>query len=103
MSEKKYPFIEDWLFVCEEIKRFQKSERKLYERAVDMAVIPNKLRKAKPEDIVEGNIIWYMTGDYGEPHWHVVENVLYPHDNWKAYEAEDGCRYGLDGAVVEIK
>lgn len=63
--------------------------------------IPTKLRPATPADIVEGAIIWHKNGDDGD-YWNVVEEVLRPDDPFKAYVADDGCRYGLDEAYVEV-
>jgi hypothetical protein len=56
------------------------------------------LRPATPEDIVLNNIIWVHDED--RIVWQVVEEVLNPKDNWKAYDF-DGCRYGLYDAFVE--
>lgn len=64
------------------------------------------LRVATPADIVVGALLWYEReedGDEGNPHyWCIVEDVLRPSDAWKAFTAHDGCRYGLDGAMVEV-
>lgn len=64
------------------------------------------LRVATPADIVVGALLWYEReedGDEGNPHyWCIVEDVLRPSDAWKAFTAHDGCRYGLDGAMIEI-
>ncbi len=59
------------------------------------------LRAAHASDIVEGEILWYYDGDDGE-FWQVVSEVHHPNDPYKAYTAEDGCRYGLDGAYIAI-
>ena len=72
------------------------------EAAKEGATLPEKLRQAVARDIVEGAIIWYPEGDDG-PFWVMVEEVMYPSDNWKAFVAEDGCRYGLHGAFVEVE
>lgn len=63
--------------------------------------IPANLRPATPSDIVEGAIIWHKNGDDGD-FWNIVEEVLRPDDPFKAYYSEDGCRYGLDEAYVEV-
>ena len=49
-------------------------------------------RKATPDDIVKGNIV-FVIGD--EMHRKTIEEVYRPDDDWKAFCAEDGCRYGL--------
>ncbi len=59
------------------------------------------LEPAGPTDIVEGKILYYPDED--EPFWKIVDEVLKPHSDWKAYCAQDGCRYGLDGAYVEVE
>jgi hypothetical protein len=58
-----------------------------------------KLRPAVPKDIKPGQIIWHG-GDNRDWYWNTVEEVLHPSDKFKAYVAEDGCRYGLDQAWV---
>ena len=73
---------------------------------------PKNLRPAKASDIVEGAIIWYpkwaeledFDDDMNEipvQCWKEVYEVKWPDDAFKAYTADDGCRYGLDGAYVE--
>lgn len=58
------------------------------------------VRPAVASDIVEGAVIWHKNGDDG-PFWNIVSEPLHYGDPFKAYEADDGCRYGLDGAYVE--
>ena len=62
-------------------------------------VSPENTKEATAEDIVIGKVIWYRDR-LGGGHWQVVEEVLKPNDLFKAYCAEDGCRYGLEGALV---
>lgn len=59
------------------------------------------LRQATAQDVIVGAIFWYLESDYGSPFWKRVEEVLSPYDQWKAFYAIDGCRYGLRGAFVE--
>jgi hypothetical protein len=61
--------------------------------------LPDNLRPANAKDIVVGNVIWYPRWDYHK--WVVIEEVLYPNDAFKAFIG-DGCRYGLDGAFVDL-
>lgn len=68
--------------------------------ALDTAEPVGKLRPATAADIRVGALIWYVDEE-GPRHWQIVGDVLYPSDPWKAYCALDGCRYGLDGAMVE--
>lgn len=72
---------------------------------VDMPPM-HRLRHAEPRDIVQGNILWYPEHrrdcDNAPGCWHYIEEVDYPNSAYKAYSAEDGCRYGLDGAYVEV-
>jgi hypothetical protein len=51
-------------------------------------------RRATPKDIFEGNVV-YLIGDGSNLHKQVIEEVMNPKDDFKAYVAEDGCRYGL--------
>ena len=69
--------------------------------AEEKAVMPKRIRPATAEDIVNGAIIWYPKDEDSDTHWKYVGLVMYPNDQWKAYCAHDGCRYGLDGAFVE--
>ena len=64
---------------------------------------PRNRRPATPRDIIIGSIIWHERDrDYGGDFWNIVEEVLRPGDAFKAYNADDGCRYGLDGAYIDI-
>lgn len=68
----------------------------------DKAKMPKNIRAATAKDMVEGNIIWHKREvKYGGPFWNIVDAVLSPNDLFKAYCADDGCRYGLDGAFVK--
>lgn len=51
-------------------------------------------RKATPDDIVEGNIA-FLIGDGNEMHRMTIDEVYRPDDDFKAFCADDGCRYGL--------
>ena len=57
-------------------------------------------RQAEPKDFILGAIV-YIEGDDGDLHKKRVEEVLYPNDRWKAFCADDGCRYGLDGCFIK--
>lgn len=74
--------------------------------ATEKAEPTGALRVAVPADIVVGALLWYEReedGDEGNPHyWCIVDEVLRPSEAWKAFTAHDGCRYGLDGAMVEL-
>ncbi len=68
---------------------------------------PEKTRPATRADIVVGAIVWYRSHvdadeEYPCAGWHEVCDVLFPDSDWKAYVAEDGCRYGLHDAEIEI-
>jgi hypothetical protein len=62
---------------------------------------PSNLRQATPEDVCVGNIFYYPKENIDDSFWQIIEEVRYPDDDFKAYLAEDGCRYGLNGAFVE--
>lgn len=72
-------------------------------KIADRAKPPPKsaLRKARADDIRYGLIIWHdRAAEHGGWFWHVVDEPLHYGDAFKAYTADDGCRYGLDGAWV---
>jgi hypothetical protein len=65
---------------------------------------PKNRRPAINNDIKEGAIIWHeREKQYGGDYWHIVDYRLHEGDPYKAYVADDGCRYGLAGAYVEIE
>lgn len=65
---------------------------------------PKKSRPAIASDIKEGAIIWHTREKkYGGDYWHIVSSPEHYGDAFKAYTADDGCRYGLDGAYVELR
>ena len=66
----------------------------------DKSPKPDNLRPATAEDIVIDAIIWFE--GYNGWMWRVVEGLGYHGDRFKAYDS-DGCRYGLDGAFMEVK
>lgn len=62
---------------------------------------PKNRRPAKASDIVEGAIIWHERAkEHGGDYWHIVAEPMHYGDAWKAYCADDGCRYGLNGSYV---
>lgn len=63
---------------------------------------PKNRRSAKASDIMEGVIIWHeREKQYGDDFWNIVAEPLHYGDPFKAYVADDGCRYGIEGAYVE--
>jgi hypothetical protein len=61
-----------------------------------------QIRLFKPAtelDIVVGNVV-YLIGDDDIMYRKVIEEVLNPSDLWKAFCADDGCRYGLQDLYV---
>lgn len=72
--------------------------------AADKAKPPKSdLRRAQANDLTQpGTVVWHDNGDEGW-FWNVVEEPLHYGDAFKAYCADDGCRYGLDGAWVYKK
>lgn len=93
--------IKAWLDAEERVKAATEEADRL--RNLARAIVPpprKKVREAVASDIREGAIIWYLDN---ESYWQMVFQVLHPSDPFKAYCAEDGCRYGLEGAYVEIE
>jgi hypothetical protein len=68
----------------------------------DKAKPPKKnLRKAHADDIKPGKIVWHDNGDEGW-FWNIVCEPCHYGDDFKAYVADDGSRYGLLGAWVTV-
>jgi hypothetical protein len=99
---------EEFIAFREEQEAVISAANKAIDRAYKKAArcrLPANLRPATAKDIRQGAVIWYprwATDPEGIAAWAIVDLVLYPSDDWKAYEY-DGCRYGLDGAFVEVK
>ena len=73
-------------------------------RKADRAKPPKSvLRPVVASDIHAGMIVWHeRPADHGGWYWHVVEEPMHYGDEFKAYCADDGCRYGLHGAWVYV-
>ena len=93
------------------LKRQFDASIQVYRDAIDAAYnmaqkqkIPDdeNLVHARSSHIVEGQILWYKDGDEGA-FWAMVIEVLAPADEDKAFISMDGCRYGVDGAFVDIR
>jgi len=97
---------QDYLRIkAEKESLIQNLERDIYRarEQADFCKMPEQKRSATARDIVKGAIIWYEREEqHGGDYWNIVEEVLHPGDAFKGYMADDGCRYGLDGAYVEI-
>ena len=95
--------IQQWLRATDRFKKAQKDMASSLRNA-ELQLIPpdDLLRPAEPADITIGQILWYKDGDDG-PFWTQIDSILWPESQFKAYEAHDGCRYGLDGAFIEIQ
>jgi hypothetical protein len=94
-----------------EWKREYKSAKKLLSQAAsDVGSLEEciddikygKLRTATCRDIVDGAMIIYPCDEYPEDtHVRIINEVLYPNDDFKAFVDHEGCRLGLAGAYVE--
>lgn len=93
--------IKAWMEKKEEAIVINRQAQMLFEEAQKQP-IPDNLRPATPEDITMGNILWYKDGDEGA-FWTFIVEVINPSRLFKAYTDYNGCRYGLDGAFVEVK
>lgn len=61
-----------------------------------------EVRKAEPEDIRIGALVWYRNEDRETGWaWFIVREVMNPRNEFKAYVCNEGCRRGLYGAFVE--
>jgi len=76
-------------------------DNKEYLNKAQSEPFPKKLRPATAKDIKKGKLIYYPEAEHCTPFWQIVDEVMRPSSDYKAYCAEDGCRYGLDGAFVE--
>ena len=73
-------------------------------KLADKCSPPKNRRPARASDIVQGAIIWHeREPKYGGDYWNIVDEPLHYGDAFKAYCADDGCRYGLQGAYVEVE
>jgi len=94
--------IQEWLRATDRFKKAQQDKISALLKAEQQQIPPdNLLRPAEPADITIGQIIWYKDGDNG-PFWTQVYEPFEYMNYFKAYEAHDGCSYGLDGAFIEI-
>ncbi len=93
---------EEWLVEYNKTVKRHKREMKSLESARRQICCPSRtfLRPAKASDIKVGRVIYYPDSD-DFMGWFVVTELLHYGDDWKAFEADDGCRYGLDGAFVK--
>jgi hypothetical protein len=91
---------ERWRDMRDEMLEAEAKMQGRLDKAYGKVVIPEMrmLRPATSADIVCGQVIYYP--ERANPYWQIVEDVLHPNDPFKAYVADDGCRYGLDGAFV---
>ena len=94
-------YIQKWIDAVSASEKAQEKEQDALDIANEKAVMPRRIRPATAEDIVNGAVIWYPKDEYTDTYWKYVGFVMCPNDQWKAYCAHDGCRYGLDGAFVE--
>jgi len=78
------------------------SEFDRIEKEIMRSPVPKQNRQATPRDIREGEFIWYPSHPRGRK-LQIVEEVIIPNSDYKAFTATDGCRYGLLGAVVEVE
>lgn len=98
--------IQNWIDAGNKVYKARQEEIKA-EKLAQTAPLPEAMRPAEPKDIVENAIIWYPEhreddDEYPCAGWHQVSEVHRPSDDFKAYTDHTGCRYGLEGAFVEI-
>lgn len=55
-------------------------------------------RKAEPEDIIEDAVVFIKVD--GIYYTKQIDDVINPRSPYKAFHANDGCRYGLDSLFV---
>jgi len=91
---------EHWTLLLKAIRQRHRDEEVGHDAIFETLEFPNieELQPAEASDIIEGAIIYYPNDD--PPFWQAVHKPTHHGDPFKAYEADDGCRYGLDGAYV---
>lgn len=83
-----------------EIERLESVLQEYWEQTLEYP-IPVNLRPMTPNDVAIGQVVWYPDSHDDESQaWEVVERVLRPDDDWKAFES-NGARHGLRDAFVE--
>ena len=87
--------------ILDAIDQLRAADVAMYESTLQ-SPLPANLRPATADDIHPDAIIWYKHGGENGYFWQIVDRPLHYGDAFKAYEAEDGCRYGLHDAWVEI-
>lgn len=73
---------------------------KVFSTVTDDPGKKNTYRQATERDIILDNTV-YIEGDDDKLHEMKIVKVLNPSDEWKAFYADDGCKYGLDGCFVK--
>ena len=97
MTPKEYLKIES-----EQTAIIEAAENVMYLARIEADKSPppkDELRRAVADDIRKGLIVWQDCGN-DEWVWHIVAELGYYGDDFKAYVADDGSRYGLNGAWV---
>lgn len=56
-------------------------------------------RPAEAKDIIQGNMV-FLVGDENILYKMFIDEVLNPNSMFKAFCADDGCRYGLDELYI---
>lgn len=94
------PLIQTWLDARAAVAVANRHARAC-EAAAEVVPLPANLRPATAADLAKiDQVVWYP--DWDERKWCVVLEPDHYGDQWKAFTAHDGCRYGLDGAFVEV-
>ena len=83
-------------------KRILDLQEKTLEAALDSLCV-GETRPAEPRDICEDAVLIYLDENGNFDYATCVLEVLNPANMFKAYTATDGCRYGLEGAYVELE
>lgn len=99
MTRVTHELIENWRRMRKLSRDANAAESDALEAAWE-APLPASLQAATPSDIVEGAILWYP--EHQGRRWEEISVVYDPTDDFKAYLSDDGCRYGLRGAFVEM-
>lgn len=100
-----HPKIQQWLDACKRIEEAMIFQEVTLNEAINIPAPPEEhLREATSDDVRVGNVFWYLRDkEQHGSYWILINEVYRPNDPWKAFCGHDGCRYGLEGAMVEIE
>lgn len=92
-----------WVAAFRDMQRRHAEDMRRMDDEMDSIEFPElgRLRPATAADIVVDAVLFYPdTSDHAASWWCVVDEVLNPASDFKAFVDLSGCRHGLHGAHV---